>query len=69
MGFSIAFNPDGSTYFTNGVFKIEFLTPEKGRGADKAVPIKLLNIKAMSLRYLQMLFDQQINIKRKDTHI
>lgn len=65
MGFSIAFNPDGSTYFTNGVFKIEFLTPEKGRGTDKAVPIKLLNIKAMSLRYLQMLFDQQINIKKE----
>lgn len=65
MGFSIAFNPDGSTYFTNGVFKIEFLTPEKGKGTDKAVPIKLLNIKAMSLRYLQMLFDQQINIKKE----
>lgn len=65
MGFSIAFNPDGSTYFTNGVFKIEFLTPEKGRGTDKAVPIKLLNIKAMSLRYLQMLFDQQIDIKKE----
>lgn len=65
MGFSIAFNPDGSTYFTNGVFKVEFLTPEKGRGTDKAVPIKLLNIKAMSLRYLQMLFDQQIDIKKE----
>ena len=65
MGFSIAFNPDGSTYFTNGVFKIEFLTPEKGRGTDKAVTVKPLNIKAMSLRYLQMLFDQQINIKKE----
>ncbi len=65
MGFSIAFNPDGSTYFTNGVFKIEFLTPEKGRGADKAVSVKPLNIKAMSLRYLQMLFDQQLNIERE----
>ncbi|GFP33457.1 hypothetical protein HKBW3S42_01793 [Candidatus Hakubella thermalkaliphila] len=68
MGFSIAFNPDSSTYFTNGVFKIEFLTPEKGRGADKAVPIKLLNIKAMSLRYLQMLFDQQIDIKVEERY-
>jgi hypothetical protein len=65
MGFSIAFNPDGSTYFTNGVFKIEFLAPEKGRGTDKAVPIKPLNIKAMPLRYLQMLFDQQINIEKE----
>lgn len=65
MGFSIAFNPDGSTYFTNGIFKVEFLTPEKGRGADKAVPVKPLNIKAMPLRYLQMLFDQQINIEKE----
>jgi len=66
IGFSIGFNPDGSTYFTNGVFKVEFLTPEKGRGTDKAVFIKPLKIKAMPLKYLQMLFDQQIKIEKED---
>lgn len=65
LGFSTGFNPDGSTYFTNGLFKIEFLTPEKGRATDKAIHIKPLKIKATPLRYLQMLFDQQIEIKKE----
>ncbi len=37
LGFSIGFNPDGSTYFTNGVFKVKFLTAEKSKGIDKAL--------------------------------
>src|SRR4030043_1648451 len=66
MGFSIGFNPDGSTYFTNGVFKVEFLTPEKGKGRDKAIYIKPLKISATPLRYLQMLFDQPTKIEKED---
>lgn len=66
LGFSLGFNPDGSTYFTNGTFKIEFLTPEKGKGTDRAIPIKELGINAEPLRYLQMLFDEPLNIKRQD---
>ncbi|MBI5892185.1 MAG: hypothetical protein HZB79_00785 [Deltaproteobacteria bacterium] len=65
LGFSIGFNPDGSTYFTNGIFKIEFLTPEKGKGADKAVLIKDLGINAEPLRYMQMLFDEPIHVQTK----
>src|SRR4030043_898232 len=65
MGFSIGFNPDGSTYFTNGVFKVEFLTPEKGKAIDKAISIKPLKVKAMPLRYLEMLFDQQVKIEKE----
>lgn len=66
LGFSIGFNPDGSTYFTNGVFKVEFLTPEKGKGADKAIFIKELGIGAVPLRYLQMLLEQQVSLKLED---
>jgi hypothetical protein len=66
VGFSIGFNPDGSTYFTNGVFKVEFLTPEKGKGRDKAIYIKPLKISATPLRYLQMLFDQPTKIEKED---
>ena len=66
LGFSIGFNPDGSTYFTNGVFKVEFLTPERGKGIDKAVSIKPLKIKATPLRYLEMFFDQQVKIEKED---
>lgn len=65
IGFSIGFNPDGSTYFTNGVFKVEFLIPEKGKRIGKAIFIKPLKIKAMPLRYLQMLFDQQLKIEKE----
>jgi hypothetical protein len=65
LGFSIGFNPDGSTYFTNGIVKVEFLTPERGKGIDKAVSIKPLKIKATPLRYLEMFFDQQIKVEKE----
>lgn len=65
LGFSIGFNPDGSNYFTNGIFKIEFLVPKRGRGSDKAVYVRPLKINATPLRYLQMLFDQQIKIEKE----
>jgi hypothetical protein len=66
MGFSIGFAPDGSTYFTNGIFKVEFLTPEKGKGSDKAVSIRALKIKATPLRYLQMLSEQPLKMAKED---
>ena len=64
MGFSIGFNPDGSTYFSNGVFKVEFLTPEKGRGHDKTVAVKPLKIRATPLRYVQMLSEHPLKIEK-----
>jgi len=65
FGFARGFNPDGSSYFTNGVFKVEFLTPEKGKGVDKAVYIKPLQIGATPLRYLQMLLDHPVQIEKE----
>ncbi len=65
LGFAIGFNPDGSTYFTNGLHKVEFLTPKKGRGTDNAINIDTLKIKVTPLRYLQMLFDQHMLIKEE----
>ncbi|MBI5193906.1 MAG: hypothetical protein HZA08_10765 [Nitrospirae bacterium] len=64
-GFSLGFNPDGSNYFTNGIFKIEFLAPYSGRGTYKAVYIKPLKVSATPLRYLNMLFDQQIEVEKE----
>jgi hypothetical protein len=66
IGFSIGFNPDGSTFFTNGVFKVEFVTPEKGKGYDKAVSIKPLKIRATPLRYIQMLSEQPLRMEKDD---
>jgi len=65
LGFSMGFNPDGSTYFTNGLYKVEFVTSKKGRGLDKAVTVDALKIKVTPLRFLQMLYDQQIIIKEE----
>ena len=33
IGFRCDFNTDGSMYFWNSELKIEFIVPEKGRGA------------------------------------
>ncbi len=66
LGFSIGFNADGSTYFTNGVFKVEFLTPEKGKGTEKAIQIKQLKIGAIPMRYLQMLLEEQVLLNIED---
>lgn len=63
VGFSIGFYPDGSNYFTNGVFKVEFLVSKKGKGSDDVVYVKALKVKAISLRYLQMLIDNQVSLK------
>ena len=65
LGFSLGFNPDGSNFFTNGIFKIEFLAPQGGSGTDKAVYIKPLKISATPLRYLRMLFDQQMEVEKE----
>ncbi len=65
LGFSMGFNPDGSIYFSNGQYKVAFLTPEKGRGTDRAVTVDSLKIKVTSLRFLQMLYDQQMIIKKE----
>lgn len=66
FGFSRGFNSDSSSYFTNGIFKVEFLTPEKGKGANKAVYIKPLQIGAVPLRYLQMLLEHPVKIEKED---
>lgn len=65
LGFSLGFYADGSTYFTNGVFKVEFLVPNKGKGTTDAYYIKPLHIKATPLRYLNMLFEESMEIKKE----
>lgn len=55
LGFSLHFNADGSTFFSNGTYKVEFLTPETGKGKEGPVNIDPLKIKVTPLRFLQML--------------
>lgn len=62
LGFQHDFRSDGSIYLWNAELRIEFLIPERGRGRNKAVEIKPLAVKAMPLRFMDMLLRHPISI-------
>lgn len=62
LGFTRDFTRDGSLYLWNAELKIEFITPEKGRGIDNSVMIKKLGINAIPLRFVAFLLDDTITI-------
>lgn len=62
LGFNVDFKQDGSLYLWDAELKIEFITPEKGRGADGAIKIKKLGINAIPLRFVALLLDNPITI-------
>lgn len=62
LGFKCDFKRDGSLYLWNAELKIEFITPEKGRGADSSIRIKKLGINAIPLRFVSLLLDNPITI-------
>ena len=42
---------------------MEFLTPERGRGDQSTLTIKPLGVKAVQLRFLDMLFDRSLVVR------
>ncbi len=62
LGFNRDFKRDGSLYLWNAELKIEFITPEKGRGVDSSIKIKKLGINAIPLRFVAFLLDNPITI-------
>jgi hypothetical protein len=58
LGFVQMFNPDGSTYFTGNLLKIDFLSPKKGRQGASAAPHRELRITAQLLRYTDILLER-----------
>lgn len=62
LGFKRDFKRDGSLYLWNAELKIEFITPEKGRGVDSSIKIKKLGINATALRFVAFLLDDPITI-------
>ena len=62
LGFRHDFKPDGSIYLWNAELRIEFLIPDRGRGRDQAMEIKSLAVKAMPLRFMDMLLRHPISI-------
>ena len=62
LGYRVAFNSDGSIYLWDPELKIEFITAEKGRGSEKAIEIKNLSLKAIPLRYTDILLADPVSI-------
>ncbi|MEW6075795.1 MAG: GSU2403 family nucleotidyltransferase fold protein [Candidatus Omnitrophota bacterium] len=48
---------------------VEFLSPEKGRGTDKPVPLPKLGVNAVALRFLSLLTDNVIKAKVEDFEV
>ena len=63
LGFSESFNPDGSIFFSGHKMKVEFLGPEKGDGRKPQPHIKEITITPQSLHYLDILFEEPLDLK------
>lgn len=62
LGFKRDFKSDGSLYLWNAELKIEFIAPERGRGADNAINIKKLGLRAIPLRFVNLLLANPITL-------
>lgn len=60
LGFRHDFRSDGSIFLWKADFEIEFLTPEKGSGAEAPVKFKKLGLNAVPLRYLNLLLEDSM---------
>ena len=48
---------------------VEFLSPEKGKGTDKPIPLPKLGVNAVALRFLSLLTDNVIKAKVEDFEV
>jgi hypothetical protein len=62
LGFKVSFNSDGSIFLWNSELKIEFITAQKGREQEKAIEIKGLSLKAIPLRYTDILLENPVKV-------
>lgn len=62
-GFDRIYGEDGTTKFSTPEAEIEFLVPERGRGDEKPYLIKELGIRASSLRLVDMLMVDPIEVR------
>ncbi|PCI38042.1 MAG: hypothetical protein COB53_05320 [Elusimicrobia bacterium] len=63
LGFRIAIAANGTTSFTHPELKLEFLVPEHGKGGMDYREIKPLGVKAIPLRFMDMLLKNSIMLK------
>jgi hypothetical protein len=69
LGFHSAQSPTGSIYFIHPELRLEFLTPEFGRGENVGRSVKPLGIKAIQLRFLEMLLRDPIVVKEASVSV
>jgi hypothetical protein len=62
-GFDRIYGEDGTTKFSTPEAEIEFLVPERGRGDEKPYLIKELAIRASSLRLVDMLMVDPLEVR------
>jgi len=69
LGFNCDFKRDGSLYLWNAELKIEFITPEKGKGGADSIKFKKLGINAIPLRFVTLLLNDPIKITEGDVDV
>ena len=69
LGFRHDFRPDGSIYLWNAELRIEFMIPERGRGMEKAPTIKPLGVRAMPLRFVDLLLRYPIAVNESGVQV
>ena len=69
LGFQSEFKRNGSLYLWSAELKIEFITPEKGRGSENAIRFKKLGLSAIPLRFVNLLLHDPIYITEAKTKI
>ncbi len=62
IGFQHDFRSDGSLYLWNAELRIDFIVPERGRGMEKAAAIPSLGLRAMPLRFMDILISHRISV-------
>ena len=69
LGFRSATASDGSTYFLHPVLKLEFIVPERGKGDSDSPRVVALGIRAIPLRFMDMLFRDSIVLKEAGANV
>ena len=70
MGFVSTFNrSSGLIVYDHEDLRVEFLVPEWGKGCDKPQEVKKLHVKAVALRYLDLLMDYPRSISYHELRI
>jgi len=69
IGFKKDFTAEGHLFLWSSDLKIEFLTPQKGKGIQGSIKIKALGINAIPLRFVSLLLKNPITVKEEGIDI